>query len=1294
MAGSFTNENRGIETIAHRYQVTGVLGEGAMGVAYKVRDRLTGELVTLKKGLPIKNFTAGRDRQQPRWQALESDDTLDPEITSQFRDGAMGPVATSPATKDVETASTFVTASTAARPKGGGDTVVSSVSGEIAARDKSSTRRSSGEAETRRHSQPTEKLMLAREFEVLAGLRHPNIISVLDYGFGEDGEPYFTMELVKDGQDLLTASRQWPLEGRVEMLVQTLEALIYLHRRGVIHRDLKPSNVLVSGGQVKVLDFGISLRIEEASLQPGIAGTYGYMAPELLMGNPASEASDLYSMGVLSSFVIFGCRPVTLQEGGGEVPEEIDAPQIERLKFLIGLMTRRNPEERPRSAREALDLLVSAMGWPPLGEREDARESFLEAATFVGRYDELGEMGKALKAAFDGEGGALILAGESGVGKSRLLREFRTRALVRGALVYVGHATSREGGPYHVWQEVVRRLALSTDLSPLEVGVVRALVPDIDRLVKARGEVVEASMQSVEEAQGRLIAVIEDMLRRQSRPVVLILEDLHWANAESVQVLEVLSRAAARMRVLIVGSCRDDEENPWLKRLHTVPRMKLRRLSERRIRELSEAILGLSARDERFQSLLAQQSKGNPFFIVEMLRAWAELTGRLDTVPDARLPEQLIPAGISALLQSRLDALSGEDRALLRLAAVAGRALDVDLLHTMDPEQGWRALMTRWVNKAVLAIEDGVWRFAHDKIREQLLGEVKAQGLGAVLHRRVARGLEELYGVADEALSALAYHWGEAGDADKEARFASRAGQRALRIGANKEAIRLLGRALELALSDDRAPMPPTFRPLRYLGEIAGGRGGEALGEDMLRIARIEGALSEAHGRYGEHATSIEHASRALTWLDHSMPPTAAEFVSGALAQMGLRALQSRFPAAYARAAGPDDPRQLAAEIQTRVTEACIYTQDNLPLLWSSLRMLNLGSPAGPSPHLARAYALTVVLLGLVPLHGLAEACARRGTEIAEVIDRDYERIFVDMRVAIYRIYTGQWALVESLLLRSLNLATAARNVRQRLECLSVLAIAECFQGKFALSLTHQREVTVEAARIGDLQVQVWANCGVSYALLRTHQIKDASAACAAAAACVTPETPSADAILFQGQKALLHLRRQELGEAREAADKIIELVTAQAPVAYWTYHGMNAAAEVTLALLGRQIGATPRQRAADKASATRACKALSAFGKKVPFSQPAALRWEGVLCRTLGDAQKASALLDEAIAAAERLDMPYDLGRAHLERALTLSPSSPEHQRHLDKALALLAPLGAVDPQARPTRADQVVVG
>src|SRR5215510_5415468 len=154
------------------------------------------------------------------------------------------------------------------------------------------------------------RLALAQEFQLLASLRHPYIISVLDYGFDDERFPYFTMDLLDNPVTVSDYARQLPVEGKVNAIFQILQALKYLHRRGIVHHDLKPANILVSDSQLKVLDFGLALaRQQEQNGARNTSGTLAYMAPEVLRGEPVREPTDLYAVGIIMYELFAGVHP-------------------------------------------------------------------------------------------------------------------------------------------------------------------------------------------------------------------------------------------------------------------------------------------------------------------------------------------------------------------------------------------------------------------------------------------------------------------------------------------------------------------------------------------------------------------------------------------------------------------------------------------------------------------------------------------------------------------------------------------------------------------------------------------------------------------------------------------------------------------------------------------------------------------------------------------------------------------------------------------------------------------------
>ena len=210
-------------------------------------------------------------------------------------------------------------------------------------------------------------LALALEFRTLAGLRHPHIMGVLDYGFtdfeGRHRQPYFTMPVIDSAQTLTQVAADLDTSGKVRLLVEMLQALAYLHRRSILHRDLKPANLLVTAdGFVQVIDFGLALAQAQSSinLHAGTVGTLAYMAPELLMETPASIASDLYGVGVIAYEVFVGQHPFAARNIGTLVNGILhDTPDTSSAGGVQAVVRRRLARV-PSDTQNALKLAAVA----------------------------------------------------------------------------------------------------------------------------------------------------------------------------------------------------------------------------------------------------------------------------------------------------------------------------------------------------------------------------------------------------------------------------------------------------------------------------------------------------------------------------------------------------------------------------------------------------------------------------------------------------------------------------------------------------------------------------------------------------------------------------------------------------------------------------------------------------------------------------------------------------------------------------------------------------------------------
>lgn len=642
------------------------------------------------------------------------------------------------------------------------------------------------------------RLALAHEFQTLASMRHPNIISVLDYGFDEAGQPFFTMDYLEDAQTILAAAGSCSVSEKIELLIQNLEALAYLHRRGILHRDIKPENVLVVENQVRVLDFGLAVSKEQATES---VGSWFYMAPEIWLGEPATEASDLYSLGVLAYQMLAGVHPFDIY-----APDLIDEilegePNWgkmgvgEELTAVIRLLLAKKPTERYQSANEAIQAFNAAWGQLPPSETAAIRESYLQAAKFVGREAEITQLMGALALAEQGKGSAWLIGGESGVGKSRLLNELRIRALVQGVLVFSGNvAPDGVGVAYQLWRDIMRQLVVTLHVADETAAVLRPLIPDVGQLLQR--SLPKLPVLEGQAAQRRLHQAILSLFQQQKRPLLLLLEDLQWIN-ESIVVLQLLAAAAGKLPLVIIASYRSDERPKLPEELPSMQLVTLGRLAAPEMVALSQAMLGTEGLTDDMLRLLQQETEGNTFFLVEIVRFLAEEAGRLDAIGTRQLPQQLFPQGIQALVQRRLGQVPAWARKLLTAAAVAGRQIDVRLLRQFAPPFDIESWLHACAAVAVLEVMHGEWQFAHDKLREGVLWSLVATERQD-LHRQVAEALEDVYPDDPVQAAVLAYHWQQAGAEAKERDYAEAAGVYAEQQYANEEALRFYERAIAL----------------------------------------------------------------------------------------------------------------------------------------------------------------------------------------------------------------------------------------------------------------------------------------------------------------------------------------------------------------------------------------------------------------------------------------------------------------------------------------------------------------
>ncbi len=574
------------------------------------------------------------------------------------------------------------------------------------------------------------------------------------------------MNYLPESQTILEAGAELDAKGKITLLEQLLQGLAYLHRHGILHRDIKPENVLVTNGIVRLLDFGLS---HKANDEEAVAGSPLYLAPEVVELEEITEAADLYSVGVLFYQLLTGQHPFGdldiffFERVTNDEPNwQIISP---RWRPLLKTLLAKNPADRPKSANDVLTHIATITERPTLFETAEIRESYLQAATFIGRKAEVTKLDNAMQAAKAGKGSAWLIGGESGVGKSRLLDEIQTMAMVDGWQVWRGEAAETIGLPYQLWRKIVQNLVLNTELTQVELSILKEIEPNINHLTNQSIPTLSSSNGSID--QERLILTLMEAIKRQSKPTLLLLEDLHWMREGLAPLKHILHGIEQLPNVMIVGTYRNDEYQALPEQLPEAKLLNLARLNDAEIQQLSQAMLGDRTYTPEVVSLVAQETEGNTFFIIEVMRALAEEAGQLGEIGRMDLPAGVLTNGMENLLQRRIKRITFEDQHLLQLAAVAGRQLDIALLTQLSSENELSGWLQRGLDAAVLSVSNDQWFFSHDKLRETIVNSLdpKAQ---RNLHRQVAEAIEQLYPDNLNYDQSLLEHWHLAGDLNKE----------------------------------------------------------------------------------------------------------------------------------------------------------------------------------------------------------------------------------------------------------------------------------------------------------------------------------------------------------------------------------------------------------------------------------------------------------------------------------------------------------------------------------------------
>ncbi|MHB1533617.1 MAG: EAL domain-containing protein [Acidimicrobiales bacterium] len=876
----------------------------------------------------------------------------------------------------------------------------------------------------------TGRLRLAHAAAVMARLDQRWAAPLL--AFGEDGPTVWLAQTFVPG-DLLKEHLDrgvLTVESTLAVAVDVLRALSQAHGVGVVHRDVKPGNIIVRGANVvegaTLVDFGLARSAWlDPALQDQAVGTARYLAPETagVVTLPVDERSDLYSLGV----VLFECLAGRPPFDGGDIGTvlrqhlSVSVPDLRALGLsvpralsdVVSRLLRVDPAERYQTAAAVLHDVEQIVAARRAGIEDplvvvglaDRRCTLTEPA-FVGRTSEVQALFAEVERARSGDGGLVLLEGESGGGKTRLLEELANRSLSSGAWVTRGQGVDQTAQlPFQLITGIAAAIvdAAATGSALVErlrealgdrAEAVVAALPMLGEVLLAEGA-ADLPPDYGEVRSVRALPLLLDALGSAERPAVVLLDDCQWADTVTVRVLAEWSRSRrpGGRFVVVVAAFRSEEVRAAhpLRALDSSRHLVLDPIGEPEILALVRSMAG--PLPEEILDALGRLSEGSPFMAQAVLRGLIE-SAALTTSEQGWIVDRIALAKVQTsdraadFLGRRLHLLSPGVLRLLVAGAVLGREFDVGfatVLSRLGPTAMVLGLDEARRKRILWLDEPGdIARFTHDKLREALLGQLEPSERMA-LHLAAARHYEAC---APAPVFELAYHFEAAGRLDEALPFALAAAEQA----ASRHALEVAETNYRIAAR--AAPDAGTAVVARVAEGLAGiltlqGRYPEAseqlelarrISDQPERRAALEGKLGDLALRQGDQGRACAHLERALRQMGRSVPRHQFGFAIRLAWEVLVQFVHCLLPRRVVgrRSLEGADREMAAVRVLSRLAHVYWFRNGRVRCAWAHLREMNLAERYGPSPELAQAWSEHSPVMTMLPWFTRAIAYGRR----------------------------------------------------------------------------------------------------------------------------------------------------------------------------------------------------------------------------------------------------------------------------------------------------------------------------
>jgi class 3 adenylate cyclase/tetratricopeptide (TPR) repeat protein len=1122
---------------------------------------------------------------------------------------------------------------------------------------------------------------------------------------------------------------EYPPNGSLELVQQAIQAMqqaIYQYE-GSVRQFIKDDK-----GSVLIGAFGLpplahednaerallaGLAMRENLLKLGLTSAIGITTGCVYCGSVGGEGRCEYTM--IGDIVNLAARLM------GAAKEGVLCDQATYQIAQTRLMFESLPPIQVKGKSEPIPVYRPSTSAHSASERWRTAYFASPSAPLVGRQAEETLLYEKLQALLEDTSSNVVIEGEPGIGKSRLVEALRSYAQNEGVNVLNGASDAiAKSTPYHAWRslftqllglqflsdldaqrhQVLTQLSSGVNLvrfAPLLNAVVPLELPDNDITSQMTGQV------RAEKLQDLLIQLLQQAADR--APLLIILEDAHWFDSASWALALAISQKVQPLMFVVSTRPLSDplpgEYQQLLQHTHCQT-LRLEALNCADILALVCQRLGVFGLPDLVASLIHEKAEGNPFFSEQLAYSLrdaglilvkdgeCELGAEISNLSAEEIVSLYLPDTVQGVIISRLDRLTPGQQLTLKVASVVGRTFLAPLIHHIYPVSTDQSQITDYLN--TLEHLDFTLRERQALDVTYLFKQIITQNVAYNLmlyaqRRRLHQLVAEWYEVTyannlSPFYSLLAYHWTKAEIYDKAIHFLEKAGELAQKSNSLRESIQFFSQAITLdqRLSGNEAA---SFKqPER-----------SSTRQPQLRQACWERQLGEAYLGLGQLSDSREHLARALTLLHRPMPVPGVKLFVRLLGQI-LRQFLHRIGYLKLETNSPADIASLleTARIYDIFAELYYHANEVVPTLYAALQTLNLAERAGPSPELARAYANSCFAAGMMGLHRLAKAYSRKARLTAQIVNQP---VLAEARVLIvtgaYEVGIGQWQSVEAAMEQAGQIYDRFEDRHQLGNSLAIRAKVAYFQGKFVRGIELWKKVYAVAEHRGDLLQQAWGLNGQAEGPLRLGDNETAVNLLEDSLRLFAQNTDRVSETGTFGMLAIARWQRGELDLAQQAAQETAHrLAQFSSPSSYYLIEGYAGVAQVYLGLWqvsrDRIAAETVRRKFYEKSeeleslarSARAACRALHQFARVFPIGQPSAWLHQGLYHWLANQPSQAHQSWQRSLIAAEKFAMPYDQALAHY--AIGRHAISTNHQHHLNIASQIFTELGTAFDLAR----------